>query len=177
MTETPRAPRGCRKLGGGEKALPLTDYQGVRGRSSGAERPRGTLYTPSRPRVRRAGTGPRRPASELRGPGPVTRPHPARGRAGARGADWWVQKFKPNSSERAELSRGGDVLGWGRGRRRRLERGGRRSVRTVLGGCGGASGGQSLGGDRRQVHGAAAGAPGSRPLEGPRPQLPTCPAC
>lgn len=103
-----------------------------------------------------------------------TRPAGEQGRAALIGG---FKSSNHNSSERAELSRGGDVLGWGRGRRRRLERGGRRSVRTVLGGCGGASDGQSLGGDRRQVHGAAAGAPGSRPLEGPRPQLPTCPAC
>lgn len=47
---------------------------------------------------------PRLPWPRLRVPRPQpdARPHPARGeRRGARGADWWVQKFKLNSSEGA----------------------------------------------------------------------------
>lgn len=41
-------------------------------------------------------------------------PSPAERRA--RGADWWVQKFKPNSSEGAGAGEGGDILGPGKAR-------------------------------------------------------------
>lgn len=33
MTETCRDPRDCKRIRDGDKYLPLTDYQGVRGRS------------------------------------------------------------------------------------------------------------------------------------------------
>ena len=90
MTETCRVPRGWRKRRDCYEDLPLTDYQGVWGRSiessSGVER----SYIPQpRPRVGRAGTGPRPllccPASEPLGPWPDARFYPAGGaRRGAR---------------------------------------------------------------------------------------------
>lgn len=117
MTETCRDPRDWKRITDGEKYLPLTDYQGVRGRSELGTGPWDFIYPfPSHVSGRQAldpAPAPAAPPLSCSAPGRTPRPTHPRERGGARGADWWVQKFKPNSFGRSRRNQEGEETSWG----------------------------------------------------------------
>lgn len=122
---------------------------------------------------------PTAPPPSCAAPGRTPSPRGPAERGGARGADWWIQKFKPNSSEGAPRT--------GKGRRHTVAREwaggvGQRMVsatgrhwkaeRLHRVQWGAVAQGVSYTKPKRgarQVLGAAAGAPGVRPAPGPGP--------
>lgn len=117
MTETCRVLRGWRRRGDVHEALPLTDYQGVRGRSSEREGgPEGSYIPRSWPRVGRADTGPA-PASAAPPPSPrspagcpiLPCPRREEGRVALIGGFKSSKRTLRNKPE--EPGRGGGILG------------------------------------------------------------------
>ena len=158
------------------------------GEKQGEARGREGSYKPlPRPRVRRAGPAPA-PAPAAPPPSPTPGFTLPAERGGARGAHWWVQKFKPNSTEPARRTRKGrrhpGAEEWAGGVRERMHSatGKRREAK------GGDGSGRRVSEEGRQLKGGAAAepwgrgssrcppgrrAPDPRPWTGGRPRWPS----
>lgn len=113
MTETRRTPRDWKRRGEPQQEPP-TNRLPRSPREKRPSNPPAGLYVPlpghvSGGRALDPAPAPAAPPPSCAGLGPLPGPTRRAERGGARGADWWVQKFKSNSSE--------GVIRTGKGRR------------------------------------------------------------